>query len=509
MSKLLVGWAEETLVPEKKVRLQGQFYERISQFVESEISATAMAVESDGEQMILVSADLTSIPEYLMSGVRARVSSTCAEIDPSKIIIAATHTHTSHTLANPEAGDYNPIGTTRDILAEFMPPEKEYKPLVTADDSVLDPKEATLFVTEQIAKAVVGAWMCREEALYSNAFGRAAVGMCRRVHYSDGTSEMWGDTNSAAFVAMEGGNDSGIELLYFFDKNRTLKGIVANIACPSQILEQRSFISADFWGRAKANIRRELGEQVHLLGLGGAGGDQCPRDLVRWVQPETPIADPHVIRKYPLRRKADPSMFDISGCNVVGRRISSEIIAIYHELGELYDSAPLVHKVLSMDLPLRKATKADYEKSVREIEYYVAKNSDRPVFDYADNAKMYVYAGNILRYRLQQTKEIFNIESHVIRFGDVAFSTNPFELFLDYGNYIKARSYAAQTFIVQLSCGGGGYLPTKKAEDAGHYSAYITSGNVGHEGGDLFVRETLKTINEMFGEEEAYDKSLG
>ena len=45
MSKLLIGWAEESIVPEKKVSLQGQFYERISNYVESEISVTAMAVE--------------------------------------------------------------------------------------------------------------------------------------------------------------------------------------------------------------------------------------------------------------------------------------------------------------------------------------------------------------------------------------------------------------------------------------------------------------------------------
>ena len=51
---------------------------------------------------------------------------------------------------------------------------------------------------------------------------------------------------------------------------------------------------------------------------------------------------------------------------------------------------------------------------------------------------------------------------------------------------------------MQLSCGAGGYLPTEKAEKAGHYSAYISSGNVGHEGGDLFVRKTVKEINKMF-----------
>ena len=295
MSKLLVGFAEESLVPEKKIRLAGQFYERISEYVETEITATAMAVESQGEVMILCSCDLGGIPDFLLHLVREKFAALCPEVDPKKIILAATHTHTSHTLGEPKDTKYkNPIGSTREILKEFMTSDKEYKPLVTEDESVMTPMEATEFVSDRIALACKKAWENREESLYANEFGRAAVGMCRRVSYDDGTAAMWGDSNTANFTALEGGNDSGVELLYFFDKNKEVVGIVANIACPSQILEQRSFISADFWGRAKANIRQKLGKNVYLLGLGGAAGDQCPRDLVRWVEPETPIDDPHV-----------------------------------------------------------------------------------------------------------------------------------------------------------------------------------------------------------------------
>ncbi len=513
MSKILIGWGEETLVPDKKVRLAGQFYERISQYVESEISATAMAIEADGDGAIMISADMTSIPEYILKGVREEFSKLTSEIDPSKIIIAATHTHTSHTVEpyKVDAIDKNVTvsAASKSILAEFMPPEKEYKSLVTADDSVIEPAEAARFVVGQMAKAAYNAWQNRSEAYYQNAFGRAAVGMCRRACYVGGEAEMWGDTNKGDFSHLEGVHDSGIELIYVFDKKKKLTGVVANIACPSQILEQRSFISADFWGRAKAIIREKLGSEVYLLALGGAGGDQCPRDLVRWVQPETPIDDPNVNRPYPLKRVADPSMYDISGCNKAGKRIANEIISVYEDLaeyGELKSEAKFTHKVLSLDLPLRKVSKTEYENAVREIEYYVQKNADKPVFNFADTAKMHVHTGTIARYRRQQLTEIYNIESHVIRFGDVAFSTNPFELFLDFGNRIKARSYARQTFIVQLCCGRGGYLPTARAEEGGHYSAYVSSGNVGHEGGDLFVRRTLKEINEMFCGEDIYEK---
>ena len=508
MSKLYIGWAEESLVPDKKISLAGQFYERISEYVESEITVTAMAVEAGGEEMIMVSADLGGISDFLMDIVREKFAKLNSELDPMKIIIAATHTHTSHTLGAPKTARKNPIASSREILAEFMPAGKEYKALVTADDSVMKPLDATEFVTDRIAKACADAWASRKEAMYANEFGRAPVGMCRRVHYDDGTSQMWGDTNTANFVALEGGNDSGIELLYIFDTDKKLTGVVANIACPSQILEQRSFISADFWGRAKAIIREKLGENVYLLALGGAAGDQCPRDLVRWVEPETPIDDPHVIRPLPLKHKADPSMFDISGCNRVGKRIANEIVSVYEDMDReaITGEIKFEHKVINLDLPLRKATTAEYNNAVREIEYFVQKNADRDVFTYEDNAKVYVHAGLIERYREQQFTETFTIEYHAVRFGNVAFVTNPFELFLDYGNRIKARSHAEQTFIVQLSCGKGGYLPTEKAEKAGHYSAYITSGKVGHEGGDLYVREALREINEMWQGEEIYSK---
>jgi len=394
--------------------------------------------------------------------------------------------------------DAKPDFATIKVDSQLLPEGKQYKAYVTADENVMTPEEAGEFIAEKIAIAAAKAWENRTEALYSNEFGRAAVGMCRRVSYDDGSGQMWGDTNTANFVALEGGNDSGIELLYTFDQDEKLTGVVANICCPAQILEQRSFISGDYWGRTKAFLREKFGQDIYLLALCGAAGDQCPRDLVRWVNPETPIDDPNVKRPNLLKRKADPSMYDIKGCNKVGKRIANEIISVYEEIQELKSDAVFEHKVIQLDLPLRKATMEEYQKAVREIEYYIEKNKDKTEFTFEDSARIDIHTGTIARYFEQQDTEVYPIEYHVIRLGDIAFVTNPFELFLDYGNRIKARSYAEQTFIVQLCCGAGYYLPTEKAEKAGHYSAYIASGKVGHQGGDLLVRESIKEINEMW-----------
>ncbi|MBR2977400.1 MAG: hypothetical protein IKC50_03895, partial [Oscillospiraceae bacterium] len=119
---------------------------------------------------------------------------------------------------------------------------------------------------------------------------------------------------------------------------------------------------------------------------------------------------------------------------------------------------------------------------------------------FEDNAAMYVHSGTIMRWRVQHKQDIVPIEVHIARLGTVAFATNPFELFVDYGNQIRARSRARQTFLIQLACDGLGYLPTKKAEEGSHYSAYVTSGKVGHAGGEMLVRKTTEEINKFFAE---------
>ncbi|MBR4911192.1 MAG: hypothetical protein IKZ47_07755, partial [Clostridia bacterium] len=287
-----------------------------------------------------------------------------------------------------------------------------------------------------------------------------------------------------------------IEMLFFYDQNEKLTGVMANVACPAQVLEHRMFISSDYWGKVKALLREKYGEDLFVLGLCSAAGDQCPRDLVRWVNPEEPIDDPNIERPDYIERNADPSMFDIKGSWLVGRRIVNEIEMALEEVTEKYDEAILRHEKLTLDLPLRRVTDKEYAEAIEAMERYAARVVGHVNFE--DNAKMYIHTGTIIRYRQQHTQNIEPVEVHIARFGDIAIATNPFELFLDYGNRIRARSRARQTFLIQLACGAEGYLPTEKAEKGSHYSAYVSSGTVGHEGGDLLVRETVERINSFF-----------
>ena len=377
-------------------------------------------------------------------------------------------------------------------------PEAKYESLVSYDGAdLLQGEEAHAFIAERIAQAAIKAWNARKEGKYAAGFGRAAVGMCRRVCYDDGSAKMWGDTSFANFEALESGNDSGIEMMFTYTPDGRLTGVVANVACPAQVLEHRNFISSDYWGKVKENLRKNHGEDLFVLGLCSAAGDMCPRDMVRWVEPETPINDPNIIRNDPPYRRQDPSMFDLKGCALIGRRIANEIEWALEDVKEYVTAPEFCHEVCTLDMPLRRVTIAERDKAEKAIREFSRENGDKPI-NYVAAAAMHVHAGTIARYNAQQSIELTKIEVHFLRLGDLAFATNPYELFLDYGNKIRARSRAAQTFLIQLCCGSRGYLPTKKAEEGSHYSAYVSSGSTGHVGGDLLVRETLDHINKMF-----------
>ena len=503
MSNLKIGWAETSITPDKKISLYGQFAERISEYVEKPLTATALVIENGEDQAIFCSCDLAETTWNLVLAVREKLKDNGLGLDPDKIIINAIHTHTGPSYPGKQRSEQDdgrkPFDHLRALLESFLAPGQRYeeKANISNNPEIATEQEIWDLLMERLPAVILEAWRNRRPGSFCNGFGRAVVGHCRRAAYSDGSAQMWGETNTAVFEAVEGGNDSGVELLYLLDEAGELTGIVCNVACPAQCVQHRMFVSPDFWGEVKLRLRKHFGEHIFLLPQCAAAGDQCPVDLVRWVQPESDLNDPNCTRSDPPRRKADPSMFDLAGMYKVGKRLSNEIIEVWNEgLDAPQTDAPLEHAVLEVQLPLRRATLTDVRNARAAIKDYL-QNKEGHV-NYIDLANLQVHLGVLRRFDLQEQVDAMDTELHIIRLGTVAFATSPFELFLDFGNQIRARSLAEQTFTVQLANGSEGYLPTEKAEKGGHYSAFISSGQIGHVGGELLVRHTLKQINKMF-----------
>ena len=234
-----------------------------------------------------------------------------------------------------------------------------------------------------------------------------------------------------------------------------------NIACPAQVLEHCSFVSSDYWGKAREMVKEEVPGFV-VVGLCGAAGCQAPRDMIRFILPDT--LDPNLTRDNIQRpRMTDPDMYAIEGAVEIGERVSYVILKKLEKAkNNMVSEAVLKHKVEKCALPIRRASESDRVRALENIRKYIERLEKKEYTAY-DTAALHVETGILDRYQLQETVTLIKPEVHYVRLGNIAIVTNPFELFLDYGNKMKARSHAQQTFVVQLACEVFGYLPTENS----------------------------------------------
>ena len=97
MGKLKFGWAEVDITPKKgqKIGLAGQFFERITDEVESPITLTAFTIAGDDDYVIMCSCDLVGVGDNLNLLVKEKLKA-YKDINPDKVILSAIHTHTSY-----------------------------------------------------------------------------------------------------------------------------------------------------------------------------------------------------------------------------------------------------------------------------------------------------------------------------------------------------------------------------------------------------------------------------
>jgi len=264
---LYVGWASADVTPKQPVALVGQMTKRISQSVLDPLTATVLALETRAEtgkreQAIMVSCDMLYIRKPIQERLRTLIEPKLPDFDPDKLFMNATHTHTAPGFIDGEfKGLYD----------------------VSKDEGVMKASEYASFFLERVSEAVVAAWRGRQPGGMSWALGHAVVGLNRRAHYFDGSSVMYGSTQQDNFSNIEGYEDHGVEMLFFWGPDQALTGIVINLACTSQETEGLSDISADFWHDTRKEIRNRLSDDVFILPQCSAAGDICDSAAQRSV----------------------------------------------------------------------------------------------------------------------------------------------------------------------------------------------------------------------------------
>ena len=451
---LLVGWSSTSITPPKPVMLAGQFYVRVSKRVADPITATVLALSAGSEQAVFVSCDLLGIGPEILARVREKAAPGAPGLDVRRILMNATHIHTGPVYSE---GWYQSQG-----------------------QKAMAPGEYVELLTDRVASAIAEAWNTRKPGNVSRAFGHAVVGHNRRAWYADGHAEMYGKSDRADFHGLEGCEDHSVDMLFVWNSRRSLSGVVVNVACPSQVSEHDLAVTADYWHETRVAIRRRLGRKVFVMPQCAAAGDQSPHLLVYGAQEQE------------MRERRGTSERE-----EIGRKIAQAVAEAYPVARKAVEKNPVLrHAVEDLQLTPRQITEREVAKARSELTSLDATpEAERPKEHHALAGRA---RSVIERYEKRDSQKPFGMELHVVRVGGAAFVTNPFELYLDYGLRMKARSKAKQTFVVQLACAYSGYLPTARAIAAGSYGAEPASNRVGPEGGQELVERTLALVTQFW-----------
>lgn len=482
-STLLLGWAETDITPPRQpVLITGQFHARLSEGVNDPLSATVMAMQLGGEEAVFVTADLVTIPDPLRDEVRKKVKERLPEFPIEKIILNATHTHTGPEVRVVASNSASANSTAAGLGVELGEvPVAEY----------LD------FLTAQLGNAIVQAVKARQPATIAYGLDYTAVARNRRWVDDTGKSIMYGLNEKTAdrFRHIEGYEDQSLNLLATYTPEGKLTGIVVNIASPSQETEGGFQLSADFWHETRQELRKRLGKDLFILPQCSAAGDITSHLMLDKRANE---------RMQQLRNRTFRQEIALRIADTVDR-----ILPVIEGSREV--PLRLTHRVETLQLPINKLRQKDVDDALREAETLRLRYEEEKARLEADPSlkqqpRWYVQATRLwrrmnwykrvaVRYEKQKTEPTTPAELHVVTLGDIAFVTNPYELYVDYGLEVKLRSPAVQTFVIQLA-GGGSYLPSPRSVGGGGYGSVPASNLVGPEAGRIWVEETVKLLRE-------------
>ena len=434
---LQAGFEKRSISPPKGVPLAG-FAARqgVCEGVHDELFARALVIETASAAVALVSLDVLAVDSDFVAETRRAVAAR-VPIRPAAILISSTHTH---------AGPVT-------VSAFFNPDE---------------PLDAGIMagLRNAIVDAVESAWKQRFPAKISVGTGTSAdLGVNRRS--PDGKPV-----------------DREIGIVKVDDAQGLTRGILINYGCHPTVLGPDNLLaSGDFPAMAIDRVESRIGEGSFAMFVNAAQGD---------------ISVGH------------SSELSAIGVITPGRTFE-RAAEIGHELGDAvvhavpsiatHEGVSVGFKTLTVGLPLKKYPSPEQTgRSFREAGRHLATlsvNGDSPQRTQAKSELLY---SSITHFYARQAANyadgVLPVELQAIQIGDSVFIAVPAEVFAEVGMRIK-KSGGIRTFIAAVTNGYIGYLPTRKAFEAGGYE--VVSSQCGPGAEDRLVEGVACLMETMAG----------
>jgi neutral ceramidase len=115
----------------------------------------------------------------------------------------------------------------------------------------------------------------------------------------------------------------------------------------------------------------------------------------------------------------------------------------------------------------------------------------------AINKRSTSVANNTVAFAREDAPKTEKVLVQALRIGDQAIVTMPFEVLVEIGLEIKARSPFPDTFMIELANGGYGYLPPPHQHDLGGYETWLGTSRFARDTSVVLTGHLLEMLAEL------------
>ncbi|MEO1995606.1 MAG: hypothetical protein ABGZ17_10065 [Planctomycetaceae bacterium] len=405
------------------VSMTGGFQDRLAMTVHDPLHARCVVLDDGATRIAIVICDSCLITRDIYDKSKAEAAKLTG-ITSSRILTAATHTHTAPTAVP---------------LAQCRPDPDFVKYLTSQITRVIVKANSQLRSAEigwgvaQVAEEVGNRrWFVKPEALLPNPFGGTNDQV--RMNPPGGTGLL---------IRAAGPVDPAVTFVSVKDSNGQPLSLLANYGLHYVGGIPPGGLSADYFGEFARQIADRLNANNSFVGImsNGASGDV---NNYRFPNPR-PRSDPFVRVQSVAARVAD--------------RVSAA-----HAKVEFTKHVDLRMSEMMLELSIRRPAAA-------QIQY-----AEKLLAEAADPDRLTtneVYARETIRFSV--AAPTVQIKLQTITVGELAIVAIPCEVFAEVGLEIKRRSPFRTTCVIGLANGYNGYLPSPQQHALGGYETWRSS----------------------------------
>ncbi len=410
-SAMKVGFGETVITPGENMQMAGFARSQMSTGIHDDLHARTLVAEgADGKGVALMTVAIVGMGEGFAKRIREGITAKTS-IPAENIVISCTHTHSGPN-----------VGRSSDPYSD-NPEARKYGD----------------FLVDRCIESAVKAWETRVP-------GRIGIA----------STEVFELGRNRRYLQYGGVHpDPEVAVIKIEDAKGKLLGVAFNYGChPSGLDWQNTLFSEDWPYFAIQGIKKAVGDQVWVAFYQSAEGNIN----VGYTAELSAVGADMPVRSYWYVEKKGNQMADAVIKALPGIETSGDPVietAIDRFDYPLRESYPITLEQAERDA---KAARAKLEALEKQPEFKGTRTLDKARVEVFSTGQRLNTARRF--YSNKDRPSVRSLEQQALRIGDAVFVTFPGELFSDIGLKIKNKSLFEKTYVIGVTPGPGGYLPS-------------------------------------------------